>query len=226
MLNLEKIRSLKILQTCLPHLSDIATSPWEIQKVIFGSIIDAYFWLSALSQKKINCNPLAHPTRKCHHVCSSVVVVISIFVPLWTLLLPLQSLSQLSKYLTVWNFAEMITKSDVYRKKTRKRKDTLTQNKYSKLKPGLAGIQQGTLRVCKLSVVRVMYGLMLIRRKKKRIRSRPRNNAIFPTAMIRRQMVTVTSHSGSATMEPRRPQFQTEWSRLQGNTVDLASRII
>ena len=140
--------------------------------------------------------------------------------------MPLQSLSQLSKYLTVWNFAEMITKSDVYRKKTRKRKDTLTQNKYSKLKPGLAGIQHGTLRVCKLSVVRVMYGLMLIRRKKKRIRSRPRNNAIFPTAMIRRQMVTVTSHSGSASTEPRRPQFQTEWSRLQGNTVDLSSRII
>jgi len=110
--------------------------------------------------------------------------------------------------------------------KTRKRKDTLTQNKYSKLRPGLAGIQHGTLRVCKLSVVRVMYGLMLIRRKKKRIRSRPRNNAIFPTAMIRRQMVTVTSHSGSATTEPRRPQFQTEWSRLQGNTVDLSSRTI
>jgi len=43
---------MNILQTCLPHLSDIATVPWEIQKkVIFNSIIHTYFWLFTLSQK-------------------------------------------------------------------------------------------------------------------------------------------------------------------------------
>jgi len=30
--------------------------------VIFNSIIHTYFWLFSLSQKKTNCNPLAHPT--------------------------------------------------------------------------------------------------------------------------------------------------------------------
>jgi len=37
---------MNILQTCLPHLSDVATVPWEIQKVIFNSIIHTYFVIS------------------------------------------------------------------------------------------------------------------------------------------------------------------------------------
>jgi len=36
-------------------------------KVIFNSIIHAYFWLLMLSHKNRICNPLAHPTWKCHH---------------------------------------------------------------------------------------------------------------------------------------------------------------
>ena len=37
------------------------------KKSIFNSIIHTYFWLFMLSQKKTTCNPLAHPTWKCHH---------------------------------------------------------------------------------------------------------------------------------------------------------------
>jgi len=61
---------MKILQICLPQLSLlkmifwISTLPQEIQKSHFQH---AYFWLFMLSQKKTNCNPLAHPTCKCHH---------------------------------------------------------------------------------------------------------------------------------------------------------------
>ena len=58
---------MKILQTCPLHLSDVATLPWELQKVIFSSIIHTYFWLFMLSEKKTDCNPLAHPTCKCHY---------------------------------------------------------------------------------------------------------------------------------------------------------------
>jgi len=57
----------KILQICPPDLSDVATLPLEIQKVIFNSIIPIHFWWFMLSWKKTNCNPLAHPTWKCHH---------------------------------------------------------------------------------------------------------------------------------------------------------------
>ena len=58
---------MKILQVCPPHLSDVATLPWDIQKIIFNCIIHTYFWLFMLSQKKTNCNPLAHPAWKCHN---------------------------------------------------------------------------------------------------------------------------------------------------------------
>ena len=57
---------MKILQVCPPHLSHVATLPWETKKVIFNSIILTYFWLFMLSQKETNCNPLAHPIWKCH----------------------------------------------------------------------------------------------------------------------------------------------------------------
>ena len=36
---------MKILQICPPHLSDIATLSWEIQKVIDNSIINYYILL-------------------------------------------------------------------------------------------------------------------------------------------------------------------------------------
>ena len=58
---------MKIFQNCPSHLSDVATLPWEVQKVLFNSIIHAYFRLFTLSQKKTNCNPLGHPTWKYHH---------------------------------------------------------------------------------------------------------------------------------------------------------------
>ena len=58
---------MKILQVCPPHLSDVTTLPWEIQKkVIFSGIIYTYLWLFALSQTKTDCNPPAHTTWKCH----------------------------------------------------------------------------------------------------------------------------------------------------------------
>jgi len=55
------------LTDCPPHLSDVATVPWEMQKVIFNSIIHTYFWLFTLSQKKTICNPLSHPIWTNHH---------------------------------------------------------------------------------------------------------------------------------------------------------------
>ena len=50
----------KNLKDCPPRL----VNP---KQLIFNSIIDTYFWLLSLSHKKTNCNPLAHPTWKCHH---------------------------------------------------------------------------------------------------------------------------------------------------------------
>jgi len=54
------------------NLRSLSTSPARCSyftlgnpNVIFNSIIHSYFWL--LSQKKTNCNLLAHPTWKCHH---------------------------------------------------------------------------------------------------------------------------------------------------------------
>ena len=59
---------MKVLQICPPHLSDVATFPWEIQKKSFQQFFNTYFWLFMLSQKKTKCNPFAHPTWKCHHI--------------------------------------------------------------------------------------------------------------------------------------------------------------
>jgi len=36
---------MKILHTCSPHLSDVATLPWKVKKVSFNSIVYTYFWL-------------------------------------------------------------------------------------------------------------------------------------------------------------------------------------
>ena len=52
--------AVKILQICPPHMSDVATLPWEVQKVIFNSIVHTHFWLFMLSQKKANCNALVY----------------------------------------------------------------------------------------------------------------------------------------------------------------------
>ena len=63
-LNLEKIWH----ENLTSHLPDVAIVPLEIKKVIISSIIYAYFWLFLISQKKTNCNPLSHLTRKkCHY---------------------------------------------------------------------------------------------------------------------------------------------------------------
>jgi len=50
-----------------PSLSDIASVLGKSKKVIFNSNIHTYLWLITLSHKKTICNPLAHPTWKCHH---------------------------------------------------------------------------------------------------------------------------------------------------------------
>ena len=74
---------MKILQVCTPHLSDVATLPREIQKVIFNSIIHTHLWLFMLSQKKTNCNPLAHPTCKCHHTNLWIAKLFHLTEGLW-----------------------------------------------------------------------------------------------------------------------------------------------
>jgi len=57
------------LQICPPNLSDVATLPWEIQKSHFRqhylyNLVIIYI----ISEENKNCNPLAHPTWKCHHI--------------------------------------------------------------------------------------------------------------------------------------------------------------
>jgi len=47
---------MNILQICLPHLSDVATLPWEIQKKSFSTLFFIYFRLFTLCQKKTNTN--------------------------------------------------------------------------------------------------------------------------------------------------------------------------
>ena len=43
---------MNVVHFCPPHLSSVATLPWEIQKkVIFSSIIRTYFRLFTLSRK-------------------------------------------------------------------------------------------------------------------------------------------------------------------------------
>jgi len=61
-LNLEK-SDVKILQICPPHLSDVATLPWEIQQSHFQRIlfIHTFDYLRYLRSKQTNCNSLAHP---------------------------------------------------------------------------------------------------------------------------------------------------------------------
>ena len=66
---------MQILQICAPHQSDVATLPWEIQKNHFNSIIHTYFSLFMLSQKKTNCNPLAHPAENVTTLTCEWVVV-------------------------------------------------------------------------------------------------------------------------------------------------------
>ena len=46
----------EILQICPPHLSHVATLPWEIQKCHFSTLLFIYFRLFTLLQKKTNSN--------------------------------------------------------------------------------------------------------------------------------------------------------------------------
>ena len=55
MLNPEKIWH-ETLQICLPHLSDVATLPWEIPKSHFSTLLFIYFRLFTLAQKKTSSN--------------------------------------------------------------------------------------------------------------------------------------------------------------------------
>jgi len=47
---------MQILQICPPHLSYVATLPWEIQKSHFSALLFIYFRLFTLLQKKTNSN--------------------------------------------------------------------------------------------------------------------------------------------------------------------------
>jgi len=47
---------MNILQICPPHLSDVATLPWEIQKSHFSTLLCIYFRLFTLAQMKTNSN--------------------------------------------------------------------------------------------------------------------------------------------------------------------------
>ena len=47
---------MSILQICPPHLPDVATLPWKIQKSHFSPLLFIYFRLFTLAQKKTNSN--------------------------------------------------------------------------------------------------------------------------------------------------------------------------
>jgi len=47
---------MKTLQICPPHLSDVATLPWEIRKTHFSTLLFIYFRLFTLAQKKTSSN--------------------------------------------------------------------------------------------------------------------------------------------------------------------------
>jgi len=47
---------MSILQICPPHLPDVATLPWEIQKSHFSPLLFIYFRLFTLAQKKTSTN--------------------------------------------------------------------------------------------------------------------------------------------------------------------------
>jgi len=47
---------MNILQICPPHLPDVATLPWEIQKSHFSTLLFIYFRLFTLAQKKTSSN--------------------------------------------------------------------------------------------------------------------------------------------------------------------------
>ena len=54
------------MYVCPLHLSDVATFPWEIQKSYFQHYYSYILLITYVISEKINCNPLAHPTWKCH----------------------------------------------------------------------------------------------------------------------------------------------------------------
>jgi len=47
---------MNLLQSCPPHLSDVATLPWEIQKSHFSTLLFIYFRIFTLPQNKTNSN--------------------------------------------------------------------------------------------------------------------------------------------------------------------------
>jgi len=104
---------MKVLPICPSHLSDVTTLLWEIQKVIFNSVIHAYFWLFTLFQKKTNCNPLAHPIWKCHH---TNLWIAKLFHPDWRFAAYFQTLEALKRAscglssVVMWLATEMLGK--------------------------------------------------------------------------------------------------------------------
>ena len=66
MLNPDKI-DMKISQICPPHLSDVATLPWEIQKKSFSAVLFVHTFDYLRYLKRKLTNPLDNPTWKCHH---------------------------------------------------------------------------------------------------------------------------------------------------------------
>ena len=104
---------MKVLPICPSHLSDVTTLLWEIQKVIFNSVIPAYFWLFTLFQKKTNCNPLAHPIWNCHH---TNLWIAKLFHPDWRFAAYFQTLEALKRAscglssVVMWLATEMLGK--------------------------------------------------------------------------------------------------------------------
>jgi len=65
---------MKILQICSPQLPDVATLPWESQKVVFNSTIHAYLLIIYfISEKKTGIN-VSQGSAATHAKCGGFII--------------------------------------------------------------------------------------------------------------------------------------------------------
>jgi len=52
---------MKMLRVCPPHLSDVATLPWEVQKSHFQQCYPYKILIIYVISEEKNCKPVVHP---------------------------------------------------------------------------------------------------------------------------------------------------------------------
>jgi len=100
------------LTDCPSHLSDVATVPWEIQ-TSFSTVLFIHTsdYVYVIPQEK-NCNPLFHPTWKCHH---TNLWIAKLFSSDWRFVAFFQTLETLKRAgCGLWSVALKRTGCDVW----------------------------------------------------------------------------------------------------------------